>query len=672
MTLLETAFPFHDVSRLVAADRRAPDPAYQAHRWWARRPPALVRAALLAASLPGDTPAATFWRAYATPGRHLTGMNVLDPFLGGGTTLVEAARLGARVIGTDVDPLAVLLNEHQAQPAAIDDVHAAGGQLLTHLHATLNHLWPEVADADGSRWTPLHYFWLAQVTCPECAHTAELYKSLIIARSIGRPGSVRRTTAVTAFCPQCLALHALHPKDTTLTCCGQVHPVSSGTFRAGRYTCPHCARRSSHEQLQTGAAPRVLLAVEDAPLPRDDDRPSTHAPTVPAYRRIRPPRLQDRAAVTAGDDALAAITPDPVHVKLVATADDARPLSFGITTVGALHTARQLAYLGSAQAWIDAADNLPAPVTRALRLALSTTITSNNRMCGYATDYGRLAPLFSVRAFALPWLTVELNPLHRTGGRGTLAAALTRVARSCEDTVRRHVLTGRGRLTPLTMTLTRTTTGHQVAGADATAAPTDTPPTAARIDVAAAHLVFTDPPYFDFISYDALSQIFRAWQPQPPLCGRPLLPDGDDPVEAFGLRLGTALTSATARCRPDGLLAFTYKGGDDAWDAVGIALDEAKLRVTALWPVLADPHMGHHAHAGNCEYDLLVVARPLAATVPRTHDAPDTAALLNPLRRRSLTVSDADRSNIRSAVRIARPRWGATAPLPIASPPATQ
>jgi len=33
VTYLEHAFPFVKVSRLVEADRRAPDPAYQAHRW---------------------------------------------------------------------------------------------------------------------------------------------------------------------------------------------------------------------------------------------------------------------------------------------------------------------------------------------------------------------------------------------------------------------------------------------------------------------------------------------------------------------------------------------------------------------------------------------------------------------------------------------------------------
>ena len=38
-----------------------------------------------------------------------------DPFAGGGSTLVEAARLGASVSGTDVDPLAVELVRHEIE-----------------------------------------------------------------------------------------------------------------------------------------------------------------------------------------------------------------------------------------------------------------------------------------------------------------------------------------------------------------------------------------------------------------------------------------------------------------------------------------------------------------------------------------------------------------------------
>jgi ribosomal protein L11 methylase PrmA len=46
------------------------------------------------------------------------GKHVGDPFSGGGTTLVEGARLGAAVTGTDVDPLAVRIARDELSVAS--------------------------------------------------------------------------------------------------------------------------------------------------------------------------------------------------------------------------------------------------------------------------------------------------------------------------------------------------------------------------------------------------------------------------------------------------------------------------------------------------------------------------------------------------------------------------
>lgn len=646
-SLLERGFPYQEVSRLVAADRRSPDPAFGGHRWWARRPPALVRAVLLAAMLADDTPVSDLWRAYASPAPHLRDIVVRDPFLGGGTTLVEAARLGARAHGTDVDPLAVLINQHQLTPPARQDVQAAGELLTAHLQATIGRLWPVRRETDGSRWSPLHYFSVAVVTCPHCRQRGPLYRSLVIARSVGHAGSVVRDVAVTAFCPECLSVHDRGEKDDTVTCCGSTRPLAESTFRGTRYVCPSCGHRSSHEMLQTGAAPRALLAVEETP----GEGPQR---TAGLRRRIRTAADSDRALACPNRSRAALADLADYDVPIRSAPNDGRPANFGIRTIADLHTARQLAYLTEARRWLNGAQ-LDPRVARALSLAVSSTITSNNRLCGYATDYGRLAPLFSIRAFSLPWLAVELNPLNPTGGRGTLAAALARVARSCEDTARRHVLDAGGRAVPVTLAWPRRHDGHQVHCADAAGAQPGVSDPGGEL----ADLCLTDPPYYDFISYDTLSQVYRAWLPQTrELAGQPLLPAGDDPVAAFGARLGQAFAVAASACKAEAAIVFTYKGDAAAWDAVAVALDQAKLRVTGLWPVLADPHMGHHSHEGNCEYDMIVVTRPLTATEPWQPPAEVSAETWIRELGQELRVSAADKANMQSAISIAAPRWG--------------
>ena len=75
-------------------------PVIAVHKWFARRPGTLFRAILLSEFAAPPLPA-----AYFDPHR-LHGVRVADPFMGGGTPLLEANRLGCDVFGWDVNPMA--------------------------------------------------------------------------------------------------------------------------------------------------------------------------------------------------------------------------------------------------------------------------------------------------------------------------------------------------------------------------------------------------------------------------------------------------------------------------------------------------------------------------------------------------------------------------------------
>ena len=72
------------------------------YRYPARFSLLFARAAIKAFSQPGDI--------------------VLDPFTGGGTTLVEARVLGRRAIGTDINPLATFITRVKTSPLSEDDI----------------------------------------------------------------------------------------------------------------------------------------------------------------------------------------------------------------------------------------------------------------------------------------------------------------------------------------------------------------------------------------------------------------------------------------------------------------------------------------------------------------------------------------------------------------------
>lgn len=421
-TLLESWFPSRELSLVIARDRRARDAAYAVHRWWARRPPGLLRALLLGSVLPDSTTPKEFWERFASEAHLLKGWYVHDPFAGGGSTLVEAARLGAHVSGGDVDPVAVRIVNRVLHPADAAAVRKAGAEMVRELFRKLARFYPCAGKA-----TPLHYFSIAIVTCPHCRQEGPLYRNLILVRDLKKAGAVVRDSALTTFCPRCYRLHEFDdPAHERFRCCGQLHQAYAGTFTGQSYRCPHCGSSSTHRDLRTGVAPRRLIAVEDV---------------VPdARRRLRSPVGADlealsRAARTWGTQS--ASLPSPSGTVRV-DRRDARPRSYGIKRYEEMFTPRQLLVFGHAFQWLRNAKVLPE-VRDALELAVSNALTTNNRLCGYATDYGRLSALFTVRGYSLPILSVELNPLHPSCGRGTIAACVERVARSAEGDVRRHV-----------------------------------------------------------------------------------------------------------------------------------------------------------------------------------------------------------------------------------------
>jgi adenine-specific DNA methylase len=75
-------------------------PVIAVHKWFARRPGTLFRALLLSEFVDGPLEAA-FFRSH-----NLSGLHVADPFMGGGTPLLEANRLGCDVVGYDINPMA--------------------------------------------------------------------------------------------------------------------------------------------------------------------------------------------------------------------------------------------------------------------------------------------------------------------------------------------------------------------------------------------------------------------------------------------------------------------------------------------------------------------------------------------------------------------------------------
>lgn len=587
-TLLEGAFPFEHVSEIAKRDRYSNDRTYAVHKWWARRPPAVIRAILLAATLPPDTKEDEFWHLFGEGSTALAGKVVGDPFMGGATTLVEASRLGADVTGIDVDPLAVRIARVELEALDRPAFETEAEALLSHLRERHDDLYPSTPKRE-----PLHYFRLREAACSDCGKSSLIYRNLWLARDRSLPGAVVRGHNCVAFCPLCQELHHIAAGRKVLECCDRRHRLDQGTYAKARFKCPDCGGVADNEQLQVGRLASRLIAVEET--------------VERGYREIRSPRRVDLEASATAYSAERAST-------LLGEVDSGRPASYGFETVSDLFHPRQQIVLSDAFCWV-AARPIANNLRDALVLAVSNALGSNNALCGYATDYGRLSSLFSaVRAYSVPVLSVELNPLHRSAGRGTLAATLRRLAHSASESIYRHAYDpGRGEV--VRRDFSATALGRFSVSCSSADRPLPT-------EFGEFDLALTDPPYFDFIPYSDLSLLYRAWlapeSKAEELGGAPIYPVGEDASSEFAGRLTGAFRNVRSALKRAAPMIFTFHSPHaEAWEAVGSALRRSGFRVHAVFPVWADGRGGSHGHLGNCEWDLVFVCRPTSTTGPR-------------------------------------------------------
>jgi putative DNA methylase len=194
---IEEDFPIVEIDRLAAPERNAFKPIYQMHKWFARRASCVFRAILLGALKPAGTNIMEeFYKDHTNdPDTNLK--VVLDPFMGGGTTVVEALRLGCKVIGIDLNPVAWFIVKTEVEPVDLVELDAAFERLANRivpwsgrpLRETLLSLFKTVSPwiAEEICGLPesdiIYTFWVKSAVCTSstCRKQVPLFSDYIVA-----------------------------------------------------------------------------------------------------------------------------------------------------------------------------------------------------------------------------------------------------------------------------------------------------------------------------------------------------------------------------------------------------------------------------------------------------------------------------------------------------------
>jgi len=649
---LEGGFPAVRVSQIAEAEswrKEVHRPATHTHKWWAQRLGTVFRA-ILGSSISEDEAGAI--DALEGPMR-LHGLTVYDPFAGSGTTLVEAAKAGAGVIGTDINPVATLVQRQALQAwdlqklyHAYEDVEAQCREAIDRLHRT------------KSGESVLYYFWVALANCPECGVPVRLFSRHVFAQN-AYPGRIPRAQVV---CPTCLSVQEDRYDFTEATCAKGHSFGSDGAVVGAWMTCPSghrskvvaalAGRRPEHEMYAK------LVLGKDGAKRYEKAEDFDHALTEQASKLL----VEERESLVLPQGDLA----DGYNTR--------QAMGWGFRSWSDFFNDRQIYSLGRLGAAIrDLAED--GPEREALAALFSGTLEFNNLFCSFKGEgTGAVRHMFSHHILKPERTPLEAHPWGTPASSGSFSTLFEtrliraeRYKRSPFDLIKtsRGVERQHGLSLPLEIELLATWSKRGVSAGQAYVTTGDA--AHSGLPDESVSMVVTDPPYMDNVHYSELADFFHAWLREiRPYAGYPISEattrtTGEvQSVSPDGFEAGiTAVWKECARVlRTGGLLAFTFhQARVSGWVAVMRGLREAGFVVTAIQPVKGEM-MTSSTKSGASEpsnLDSIVVARkrPWSARFATSPEnaAEKAEALLGALRLGGVQVGAGDvRSVIRGSV----------------------
>jgi putative DNA methylase len=585
------AFAFEFVSELAEMEswrKEVYRPIYHVHKWWAKRLGSVFRAILLGAALPeSERLEDAFYRKH-----DFAGQTVFDPFMGSGTTIGEAHKLGFTALGRDINPVACEAVRVALGPLDRAALMEAFGQLSSGVGERIRKLY-QTTDASGHSCDALYYFWIKTLPCPSCLASVDLFSSYVFARN----ASPDRKPEVRVYCPRCAGIFSANVNDERVTCC-------------------HCrAEFDPHHAPASGASATCTACQHTfaiAKVAKMAGRPPSHrifaklVLTTADDKQYLPVSAADMEAYRNCSSELARSSLPLPTLALEDGHNTRQAINYSYRTWRQFFNDRQLLAL----AWLrEAILELRDEVARdAMLTVFSGTLEFNNLFASYKGEgTGAVRHMFSHHILKPERVPIEGNVWGTSKSSGSFSTLFkSRLMRAIEY----HAA-------PFEVAIVCGKAGKSgrrvYGGSDSLSGRvvTEWPPgkmvnraiylscgNSAKTGLADASvdLVVTDPPFFDNVHYSELADFFFAWQQLGPtpfakvrLSTRHLEEVQDVSAEQFASKLRLVFRECQRVLRDNGLLVFSYHHSRaDGWLSLAEAVVRAGFSIVNCQPVKAE------------------------------------------------------------------------------------
>lgn len=607
--MIEKDFEVSFVAKLAQREKQIQQsyrPIIGVHKWFARRPGTLFRALLLA-EFANDLPLVErFFHS-----QDLSPRIIGDPFMGGGTPLFEANRIGCHVVGTDINPMAYWIVRQELSPLNRERFRSKAKEVIERVEDKIGHLYETTCEHCHNPHTPVKYFlWIKQQKCTHCEASIHLFSNFVIAKNQRHPNYV----LVCPVCGDITETPKLEPQPSPCQTCGS--PISvKGPANSGEVRCPQCGKLNHYPASSTTPPSHQLYAMEYH---------CPHCKPNHQGRFFKAPDETDLLKVRKAIAMLQSTDQGFIPTEEIPPGDETSRLHrWGYHTYRNLFNPRQLLGL---QTLANEIANVSDPMIRhALLTVFSDTLRYQNMLCRYDTYALKIIDIFSVHGFPVSLAQCEnsLLGIPRTGSGAFrhFVAKYDRAKAYCERPFEKALSKNRRKINLRKEKIEATLVDAPPNSENTTTRSAylkASPATDMELPAGLLDAVFTDPPYFANVQYAELMDFCYVWLRKhladeipafvPPTTRAPREltvneTEGRDILD-FTRGLSQAFQVFTGALKPEGPFVFTYHHNDrEAYLPVAAAILDANLVSTVTLPCPAE--MGASIHISGTQSSVI-------------------------------------------------------------------
>lgn len=608
--------PFEKIYESARKEASRKKPVFFIHKYFARRITCNFRLILLGLLLPYEE---DIWDYYYKSLDVKDDITLLDPFMGGGTTVFESLRLGLNTIGNDLQPLSKFVTEALVAEIPEARVKKAVKILEKSVGEKIKEYYKTRCPECGKDADVMYNFHVKTVSSNEKCKEHELFSGFVL--------SLKKDT-FTLVCPKCKDVFKTKFDNGEADCpkCGfKINNPKAGFVKSGVFECDECGEHKSllNFTQEEGYPLNTKIIAQEYYCPncKSHDYKGVNQEDIDLFSKAKNDyeKLKDKLPIPQQ------VIPKGYNTNQI--------LNHGYRYFKDLFNERQLLCLGLLLDEIDKWDD--DNVKFWLLLAFSGALEMNNMFCRYQHNASKISNIFFNHAYVPIAMPVENNIWGAKLGTGNFTKTIEKILRGKKFNKEIYDIQAVPSNSPSKFdslkvmsddkVITNPVNSFEQLGRDKPLITFGDSRNLEHIPDGTVELVVTDPPYGGNIMYSELIDFFHVWNHTSEYgkCigfSSPLTMKEEEIIvnttrklthDNYQEGLQSVFKEVNRVLKKDGFLVFSFHDKDlESWYSVINSLINSRYQLKAAYPLHAETRTGAHtSNKNSIAFDIILISQ---------------------------------------------------------------